>query len=397
MRSRRMMAAGLCAVILVGAFAAAGAASAADTPTGLSNWFETVAEAERMAEEEAGRGAGKQMVDGPSGVDGGAPRVNVAPQPVVKQVELQRLVDERNRLIDRTQLLRALARPQNRNKAQQQKLNADLMAWLTLYLKLRAFVPTSRREPNLPVTAGTLEAAIGKRHDFGEGRILAAACHLYGGDFERARQRLDEASKFLSDHGLNVSPPGQDCCSSWLALQRPQAVKGYVETLENPKVFPPRIMTAYQSLLVGNHGWQTAEFNNAKTFYQRVVSKTEVFKKPPAASVVPMVADVALFFLAAGSEGVRDPERAERLLDRIVRGQPAADAWQVRRARAALQATKAHQAVAEGRLAEGSDLWQDAARELTACRQDSLPTLDAEIDEQLQAYREKKVWYRQRR
>lgn len=384
------------AAIIGGVITAAGPAPAADTPGGLSNWFETVAEAERMAEKEAGPGAGGQVV-APVRADGAAPRVNVAPQPAVNPAELQGLIEERNRLVDRTKLLPSLTKLRQLNKAQQQKLRTDFMAWLTLYIKLRAFMPTSRQDPNLPVIVGSLEAAIGNRRDFGEGRILAATCHLYAGDFELARQRLEEASTFLNEHGLNVSPPGQDCCSGWLALQRPQAVKGYVETLENPKVFPPRIMTAYQSLLVGNHGWQTAEFNNAKTFYQRVVSKADVFKQPPGPAVVPMIADVALFFLAAGNEGVRDPARAEKLLDTIVAGQPAADAWQVRRARAALKAMKAEQAATGGDRRAAEALWQEAVQELTACRQDSLPTLDAEIDEQLQAYREQKVWFRQRR
>lgn len=383
--------------VFSGVMAGAGVAIAADNAAGLSNWFETVAEAERLAEKEAGQAAGGQPAGAPPAVGGAAPRVNVAIQPAVNPAELQGLIDQRHRHVDNTQLLRKLAKPKRLNRAEQKKFDADLMAWLTLYFKLRAFVPTSRRDPNLPVITGALEAAVGKRADFGEGRVLAAVCLLYGGDFEQAQRRLEEASTFLGAHGLNVSPPGQDCCYGWLALQRPQAVKGYVETLEDPKKFPTRIMTAYQSLLVGNHGWQTAEFNNAKTFYQQVVSKTDVFKNPPTAAVTPMIADVAMFFLAAGNEGVRDPVRAEKLLDTIVPGQPGADSWQVRRARAVLKATKADRAVSEGRQAEGTALWEEAVRELTSCRQDSLPTLDAEIDEQLQAYRERKAWFRQRR
>jgi hypothetical protein len=156
-------------------------------------------------------------------------------------------------------------------------------------------------------------------------------------------------------------------------------------------------MTAYQALLVGNHGWQTAEFNNAKTFYQLVVSKADVFTNPPGPAVTPLIADAALFFLAAGNEGVRDPARAEKLLDTIVPGQHAASSWQVRRARAALKATKAERAVAAGDSEAADVLWQEAVAELTASRSESIPTLDAEIDEQLNAYRERKVWYRKRR
>ena len=372
---------------------------AADTPAGLSNWFETVAEAERMAEEEASAARGPVNPILPP-VGGGGPRVAVAPQPVVDLAALEGLIGERHRLIDRTRILAALARVakgQKLDQRQRERFPADYQAWLTLYFKLRAFAPASRRDPNIPAVTRSLEAAIRGRGDFGEGRVLLAACHLYGGDPALAKQRLDEASTFLKDHWLNVSPPGQDCCACWLALQRPQAVKGYVETLENPKVFPARVMTAYQMLLVGNHGWQTAEFNNAQKFYQGVISKTQVFKKPPPTAVVPMIADVAMFFLAAGNDKVRDPVRAEKLLDAIALVQPAAEAWQVRRARAALKASKAEQAVAAGTPAEAARLWEEAVVELTACRQDSLPTLDVEIDEQLQAYRDRRVWYRQRR
>ena len=127
-----------------------------------------------------------------------------------------------------------------------------------------------------------------------------------------------------------------------------------------------------------------------------MVSKTKVFTNPPPAAGTPFSADVALFLLAAGHEGVRAAGRAKKRLATIVPGQPAADCWQVRRARAALKATKAEQAVAAGDFQAADGLWQEAVAELTASRSESIPTLDAEIDEQLNACRERKVWYRKR-
>ncbi len=261
---------------------------------------------------------------------------------------------------------------------------------------MRVFVPTLRGDPNLPAVVGVFQEAIRARKDFGEGRVLAAACLLYGGAADPARQQLDEASKFLAAHWLNVSPVGQDCCYCWLALQRPQAVKGYVDTLENAKVFPRRILTPYQAMLVGDYGWQTGQFNGAGRFFPLVFSKANAAKNPPPVPVARMIAKAALFFLAAGNVAARDPERAEKFLDTIPAGHPAFNAWEVRRARAALHAWQADRAAANGDQQKAAGLWQAAVQEIEACRRESLPTLDAEIDQQIEAYRNRQVWYKQR-
>jgi len=373
--------------------------SGADTQGGLSNWFETVAEAERLAEQQAQQQQQpQQKPQQPPAVNPG-PRPVVAPQPAVNVAALRGLIADRNRLIDKTKLLASLAKwagNKRLDKRESQKLPGDFQRYLALYFQMRDFVPTKRGAPNLPAVVGVFQEAIRARKDFGEGNVLAATCLLYGGDPVSAKQQLEEASKFLTAHWLNVSPPGQDCCYGWLALQRPQAVSGYVDILENPKDFPRRTLTPYQAMLVGDYGWQTGQFNGAAKFFPLVFIKANAAKNPPPVPVARMIAKAALFFLAAGNAAARDPERAEKFLETIPAGHPAFDAWEVRRARAALHAWQADQAAANGDQVKANALWQAAVQEIEACRSDSLPTLDAEIDQQIEAYRNRKVWYKQR-
>jgi hypothetical protein len=374
--------------------------SGADTQGGLSNWFETVAEAERLAEQQAQQlqqpeQKPQQKPQQPPAENPG-PRPVVAPQPAANVARLRGLIADRNRLIDKTKLLASLetlARNKRLDREESKKLPGDFQRYLELYFQMRVFVPTLRGDPNLPAVVGVLQEAIRARKDFGEGRVLAAACLLYDGEPVSAKQQLDEASKFLTEHRLNVSPPGQDCCYCWLALQRPQAVKGYVDILENPKVFPLRILTPYQAMLVGDYGWQTGQFNGAGRFFPLVFSKANAAKNPPPVPVARMIAKAALFFLAAGNAAARDSERAKKFLETIPAG---LDAWEVRRARAALQAWQADQAAANGDQQKAAGLWQAAVQEIEACRRESLPTLDAEIDQQIEAYRNRQVWYKQR-
>jgi hypothetical protein len=87
-----------------------------------------------------------------------------------------------------------------------------------------------------------------------------------------------------------------------------------------------------------------------------------------------LLADAAFFYLVAGNPNVRDEKRGEELLAKIPVGN---QSWAVRRARAALSASKASVASASA----AATIWDTAVRELEACRGESLPTLDSEIDE----------------
>lgn len=70
-------------------------------------------------------------------------------------------------------------------------------------------------------------------------------------------------------------------------------------------------------------------------------------------------------------------------------------AWYVLRARAALKASEATKMEADGGNG-AAGLWDAAVRDLEVCRRDSLPTLDADIDDQLASYRKQQLWFRER-
>jgi len=367
-----------------------GASRAADTPGGLANWFETVAEAERMAEQGMQRPLQPQPEPQADGrpVAVGARAINLD--------DLRTLIQRRHDHINRTKLfgpLAKLAKNQKLTKQEQQRLPGDLTEWFKRYFAMRAFLPSSRLDPALPAVTAEFEQAIKVREDFVEGRILAAACHLYSGDLQRAAERLEQASKFLSAHWLNVSPLGQDCCSSWLQIGRPEQVDGYVKSLKNKKAFPPKLMTSYQAWLVATHAWLNFRYNEAGDYFKQSLEKANVFGGKANAGVAGLIADAALFRLVASSNLARDPKHGAKLVALLPEG---SESWPAVRARAALHAWQAEEASAAGDAEAAGRLWKQAVEGLEACSRECLPTLDAEIADQLQAYRDRKVWYRER-
>lgn len=381
--------------ILVTAFLACGAAGsrAADTPGGVANWFELVAEAERLAEADAHRQEKPAPAPAPApvpspGEDQPPPRPHavIAPPPPANLDALRALIEKRNRFVNE-RLFETVKKLAAGGRAEPRQIQA-LTDWFAIYFQMRAFQPTSRRDPNLGSVTEVLQDAIGRRQDFVEGRILLATCHMYAGKPQDARSQLEEASRFLTARGLNPSPFGLDCCGGWLRLGEPDAVKGFVTVLKNERIVPENRLTVVQAMLVAVHAWQTFRFNDAKSYFEKALRKAKAFDKAPMApGVEGVVADAALFYLVAGNPETRDTRRGAMLLDKI----PADNrTWTTRRARAALEASKAVDAD------DAAELWDAAVRELEACRQDSLPTLDAEIDEQLARYRTREPWFRER-
>lgn len=406
-RSSRWFAPGGAIAMLAVVVGGASVATGSDTSSGLSAWFETVAEAERMAQQAApghpgpgGDGDQQNPPGSPPASPGGQPPQPPAPAGAADtNTKLGELIGRRNDLVTKTKLftlLRKMATRKKLSKPERDALARALRDWFRLYFQMRAFQPNSRRDPNLPEVRRTFDEAVQARGDFVEGRILAAICHLYGGDDDRARKLLLEASGFLTAHALNVSPLGQDCCAHWLALGQPEAVEGYVNVLKDEKTFPRRLRTPMQAVLVAVHGWQADRPTWAREYFEEALQKARVWNGGGAAAAG-LVAEAATFYLLAGTRPPRDPARGEQLLGQLVDMPPEKVTWPLRRARAALAAASAGRKEEAGEQAAADTLWAEAVQELEACRRDCLPTLDGEIDAQLKAYRGRAPWYRERR
>lgn len=368
---------------------------AADSAGGVANWFETVAEAERLAEAEADKRhtpapAPAPIPVPPPGGNEPPPRpVVVVDRPLAADVNaLRALIEQRDRQVNGG-LFTTVRKLTVGRRPTQDELQA-LRDWFTTYFQMRALMPASRKDPNLAAVTKILEEAVRRRTDFVEGRILLASCLLYAGRPNEARTQLEEASRFLHDRSLNPSPFGLDCCGGWLRLGEPDRVARFIMDLKNKRIVPEHKLTAVQALLVAVHSWQTFRFGEAKEYFEKSLRKARAFDKAPVSpGVQGLLADAALFYLVAGSEGARNVARGEMLLEKI----PDANrSWAVRRARAALNASKAATADA----ADAAGFWDAAIGELEACRQESLPTLDTEIDEQLANYRNRELWLRER-
>lgn len=380
-------------LVIVFAACSPGWVLAADTAGGVANWFETVAEAERMAEAEIAK---QKPPLPPPPAPGPAPDGNqlppqpaIGPGPAANLNELQLLIDKRNKLVNNG-LFNAIKRVNAGGKANPQEMRS-LTDWFTTYFRMRAFVPANRRDPNVGAVIGILDNAVKRRGDFVEGRILLVPCLLYAGRHDDAKQHLQGASDFLTNRGLNPTPFGLDCCAGWLRLGQPDQVRAFIVDLKNPKIVPNHKLNAVQALLVAIHSWQTFRFNDAKDYFEKSLRRADAFNKAedPAPGVQSLLADAAFFYLAAGNAATRDAGRGVMLMGRIPE---ANQSWEVLRARAALSAAQAKDAQGP----EADRFWADAVRLLEDCRKESLPTLDDEIDEQLARYRLRELWYRER-
>lgn len=374
---------------------AGGRPARAESDAQQRRWFDLVAEADQMAQDEKP----KPLPPPPAPAAQGAVAPEL-PAPPAPDMVLARLIDDRQRHVDDTNLFATLEKMRaGKPPKDPRKLGGDMKRWFELYYMMRQIVPMSRADAGLNDVTQTLENAINARKqrgkdDFVEGRILAAVCHLYAGDQIKAASRLDEAARFLDGRLLNMSAVGNDCCFAGLLLGKTDAVKANIAMLKDDKVFPKSRLTPFQMSLVAMHAWQTANLPTADDWFGRVVIKSRATKKPKieVADGAELIAGAALFWLAAHDRDERDPARASELLKKIP---DTVQLWQVRRARAAQKAHQAAEFQANGSTQDADRLWNEAAQELEACQQESLPTLDAEIDAQLAAYRGRKPWYRE--
>jgi hypothetical protein len=243
-----------------------------------------------------------------------------------------------------------------------ERIQPNLGPWLQTYVKMRLFLKPDRRDPNRPAVLAALERGIAGRGDFYEGRVLAALAWAYEGDAMAAEAHLAEACRGYARLRLFYSLLGPDCCHAYLLLGNPEMVKDWVAEVKSWNV---RRQSPLLCWLVAAALFLEHKDNDAKTFFERSLSKAGVFK-PKAGEPLPepLLGDAAFFYATTENQKLRDLDKARELL---ARASEPSESWQVLRARAAVL------------FAEGKGAEAEAA--LDACRERAPKVLDERLNQ----------------
>jgi hypothetical protein len=385
----------------------------------------------------------------PTPADGSRPRAIQAPtpQPELNLSDLQRLIDERNRIVDDSRFFRTIkeivreegklaaiitqvgqaerilngaiadanllhapgttkvtesakaaarervlaARAQLEQYVRKYRDQVDVLRplyervhprigpWTKTYQQMTKFVVPRRSDQNRDEVLKLLETAISRRSDFCEGHVLAAVCTAYDGRFEDSRGHVDKAIAFIDEHQPALYPTHMtyDCAIAAVLAQAPERVKGFITML---KKLPVSRQSVAQQWLVATHSVSTKAESTANDYFRRAIAKAGGFaadETTGAKRLPPFLAgDAAHFWLTKKDVKDADVERAAQVLQRT----ETSDAWQLTRAQAALAAR-------QGR-------WEEAIQLVELCRADCPALLEAEVDQELAAYKEKRVWAR---
>lgn len=252
------------------------------------------------------------------------------------------------------------------------KVQPRLAPWFACYREMRKFIKHDRRDPDRRAARRVLEQACGQRGDFYEGHVLTAIAAVFDGDPQTAQSHLQKAHDGFAACRLFESGLANDYCYANLLLGRPEEVKNWaawVADLDSDR------RTTMRCWIVALFHGRMAKWNEAKTWFTKAAAKESLFGKNPKSVPEPLVGDMALFLLTAANDKVRDPQKAELLLDLLT---AEASAWQVLRAQAARAADHGQWAEAEGLANE--------------CLQRCPPTMEAEIAAQRDSYRKQQSW-----
>jgi len=240
------------------------------------------------------------------------------------------------------------------------KIKQNIGPWMKTYQEMRGWLVPDRGDPNRPAVLEALEAATARREDFYEGHVLAALARAYDGDAAGAERHLTAACAGFGRYGLFGTVWGADCCLVYLLLEEPKKVADYVASVRK---LDSKRQTPLLCWLVGQAAMLEGKDNEAKTYFERALSKMG-FNDPKQPHLPePLLGDAAFFYATAKNDKVCDPEKAQELLNRAPKK---SDSWNVLRARAAV-------------LAAVGD-YDAAGRVLDACRERAPGTLDATLD-----------------
>ena len=247
------------------------------------------------------------------------------------------------------------------------RLKPRIQPWVGSYLALRDLLEPRRADDFDAAVTAALDREIDARPDFFEGRILAAKRRAYTDDARGAESQLDKVGDTIVKYRLFLCPMAHDCCHAWLLLGKPGEVSPYIEHLRKLEL---PFQTPERCRLVALQQAELGRYLVARDYFGRAL------RKAGPASDEGILGDAALFYLTAGNDEVRQPDKAVELLQRI---DPASVRWEVVRARAAAAAQRGE--------------WEQATAIMDDCVKAVPTAFRADAEAQRRAYAAKEPWH----
>jgi tetratricopeptide (TPR) repeat protein len=309
------------------------------------------------------------------------------PNPPGDTNELQRIIDQRNKLVDKCKFLdnlRVIARRGARPKAlaqAQRDLQPHVPRWIELYRQMADFLPPRFDDPHRSQVVGVLEAAIRKRKDFFEAQVLAAIGRAYDGHVTEATQHLDGAIEVIESCGSALYPSlvAHDCAYACILAGQPEKVELFIKLIKEKidatdQYQRQQWLVAVYACAVGNEG-------DARTYFRRVLSKVGFIQKRTVPVSPILVGDAAFFFLTQSTASLTAAQVADykQMAEQLLENVPTEDpwVWQLLRAKAALAADQGE--------------WGTALKHLEDCEEVCPRTIDAEVQAVKAGYRDHPV------
>lgn len=265
-----------------------------------------------------------------------------------------------------------------------ERLSPVVDAWIRCYREAREYFPRNRLDAVRSEVLPILEDAIADRHDFHEGRVLAAIGAAYEKDTEVVAHHLSRARDELDRHGLTFTIIGEDLCRACVDAGMPGEIGDKVAAFVTKKLDRLAItqQTPVRYWLSASCFVKQGKFAEAKTRYDRGITKLKQAKQSECDD--PLVGDAALLYLACRSQLIGDQTAAIKKAREVLALAPVeSECFEVIRARAALAA------------ADGD--WEAAIELIDESGKRSPPALDADIKAQREAYAQKRVWIIERK
>jgi tetratricopeptide (TPR) repeat protein len=257
------------------------------------------------------------------------------------------------------------------------QLEPNIVEFLDLYQKMKAFVVQDRVSPRLAAARGVFERACAGRADFHEGQVLAALCEIYVGQRQAAHEHLKKGL-FFGQELFFAWPPASEMCLAYLLLGQPAAVNRWVKWVQG---LDEKRKTPTRCFLVALHGVIDCRDNQAAEWFERCgrrLTATAKKQNRPVEMPAEVAGAWAHFVLTCPNTKFRDVQKAKGLVGGL---QPRAS-WYVARAKAAVAAAE--------------ESWQGGVRETALAVQHGPVVLGDELNGELEAYKNSTLWTRSR-